>query len=127
MKISVAKYGYALVDVLERSKNPKEDIARFLRLLRRRKIFKLLPKILRAFEQEWLRRKAVFEIDISAPQKFEASVTRVSEVVAKKLEKTVITRFHPEDSLIGGVKIRFNDILIDASVKNRILSLASVL
>lgn len=125
MKISPSKYAHALADALMEAENPTEAIQHFLHLLRRRKAIKFLPKILHAFEKEWKKRNALLELDIFAPGKFESSAKQVAEAVSKKSGKKVISHFHRDDALIGGVKIRFDDTLIDATVQYRLNQLAT--
>lgn len=123
MKISPTKYGLALADMLEKAEKPEEIIRHFLHLLRRRKMMKFLSKILRVFEQEWRRRKSIVSLEVFAPKKFEPSSLRVSEAIGKKFGKTTITKFHADESLLGGLKIRYDDVLVDASLKNRLKKL----
>lgn len=127
MKISPTKYGLTLAEMLEKAQQPEETIRHFLHLLRRRKMIKFISKILRAFEQEWHRRKSIVSLDVFAPKKFEPSLLRLSEAVGKKLGKTTITKFHADESLLGGVKIRYDDVLVDASIKNRLKKLQDFL
>lgn len=127
MKILPSKYACALADALEETNNPSETIRHFLDLLRRRKAFKFLSKILHAFEKEWHRRKSITELDLYAPEKFAASASRVAEFLQKKSAQKVISRFHADDSLIGGVKVIYEDTLIDATVRHRLAILARTL
>lgn len=123
MKILPSKYAHALADALEETNNPSETIRHFLDLLRRRKAFKFLSKILHAFEKEWHRRKSIIELDLYAPEKFAASASRVAGFLEKKSAQKVIHHFHGDDSLIGGVKVRYEDTLIDATVRHRLQTL----
>lgn len=127
MKITPSRYAVALAEILEDSKDPKQAIQNFLNLLQRKKAFKLLPKILHAFEEEWNRRKEILSLIISAPQKFASSAETVSKNLEKKSGKKVVLTFNPDNTLIGGLKIRFADLLIDGSVKARLNQFAKSL
>lgn len=120
MKISPRKYAISLVEILEESKDISSDVQCFLSLIWKRKQFKSLHKILIAFEEEWNKRKKIMKLDVWYPKRFELTVMALKEVLQKNWDGKINMTLLPEDSLIGGYKIRFADTLIDASVKTQL-------
>lgn len=124
MKISPRKYAQALAQTLEAAKDQKIIIANFLTLLQRKKQFRLLPKILHAFEQEWNRRRGIVKMSINYPAKFEASLAGFVQGLEQALQKKIHVIARPSSSLIGGFRIRTADMLIDASIEGRLAELS---
>ncbi len=124
MKISLRKYAQALAQTLETAKDQKIIIANFLALLQRKKQFRLLPKILHAFEEEWNRRRGIVKMKIDYPAKFEASLAELVQALEQALQKKIHVVATPSSSLIGGFRIRTADVLIDASIEGRLAELA---
>lgn len=122
MKISPRKYAQALALMLDTAE--KTIIGNFIEVLRQRKQTKMLPKILRAFEEEWLKQRGIKKIDILYPKSFESSLLeleeRLTDIVGEKLKIKAL----PSNDLIGGFKIKIDDTLIDASVEGNLAALA---
>ena len=127
MKITPQKYAQALAETLYDAKEPSAVIQRFLALLRRRKQFKLLPKILHAFEKEWNTRHGVIKMAVVYPAKFKDSVAHLGKSIEEKLGKKVEITAAPSDSLIGGFRVHIEDTLLDASIEGQLKALAQAL
>lgn len=127
MKITPRKYAEALSNVLDGSSDPSAAVNNFLLLLRRRKQFKLLPKIVQAFESMWRQKKGIVKMEVTYPAKFEASVSELKKVLGEKLGKEIELHTNPSPSLIGGLSVRLEDKLIDASVDGRLKALERAL
>jgi len=123
MKITPQKYAQALAETLHESREPSTLIQNFLSLLRRRKQFKLLPKILSAFEREWNTRHGVIKMAVMYPTKFKDSVATLAKSVEAKLGKKVEVTSTASDSLIGGFKVHIGDTLLDASIEGQLKTL----
>lgn len=124
MRITPKKYAQALAQTLEEKEDAKAIIRNLLTLLRRRKQFRLLPKILQAFEEEWSRRRGIVKMNVTYPTKFADSLAELEERLKKQLGKSIDMHAQPSDSLIGGFRIRMEDILIDASLEARLNALS---
>lgn len=127
MKITPKKYGQLLASMLETADDVKKVAPKFLAMLRRRKQYKLLPKILKAFEREWLKLRGMAEVKITYPKKFESSLDELKKRLQEKLGGKLSFKSYPADELIGGVKIMMDDNLIDASVSGRLRALQNKL
>ena len=57
----------------------------------------------------------------------EDQISRIEQVISKKLDKKVELKNEINSSLIGGVKVVINDMVFDGSITNRIESLKSSL
>ena len=123
MKITPLKYAQALAQILEGDTDPREIIKNFLTLLQRKKQFRLLPKILLAFEEQWALRRGVVKMDVVYPEKFEISLAELEKNLATKLGKKIDMRTKPSKTLLGGFRIRVEDTLIDASLEGRLKAL----
>ncbi|MEK9132244.1 MAG: ATP synthase F1 subunit delta [Patescibacteria group bacterium] len=127
MKITPRKYAEALAQALEESKDPSATINNFLLLLRRRKQFKLLPKIVHSFEATWRKKKGILKMEVAYPTKFENSVNEFKQTLGRKLGKEIELHAKPSLGLIGGLRIRLEDKLIDASIEGRLRALERAL
>lgn len=125
MKITPQKYATALVEVLMASPEAGRGamIQNFLSFLRRRKQFKLLPKILHAFEKEWNSRHGIIKMALEYPSKFKDSVAYFVTSVEEKLGKKVDLTSAPSESLIGGYKVHIGDTLLDSSIEGQLKAL----
>ncbi|GEM_PF-3627762 len=123
MKITPRKYAQALAQTLEDSDDAVTIIHNFLKLLQRKKQFRLLPKILQAFEQEWAHRRGVVKMDVIYPEKFESSLAELEKNLSEKLGKKIEMRAKPSKTLIGGFRLKVEDSLIDASIEGRLKDL----
>lgn len=124
MKITARKYAQALVEILEEKKDPQVVIKNLLLVLRKRKQFRLLPKIIRAFEEQWLERRGIVKIEVTYPRKFPDSPKELENILSQKLGKTIDMNAIPSDSIIGGFRLLAADTLIDASVSGRLKALS---
>lgn len=124
MKLTPRKYAEALVQALEAAKDPKSIFKNFLALLRRRKQFKFLPKILKAFESLWATRRGILKMKVSYPPRFQDSLPELEKNLSAKLGKEIEIEPKPEPSTLGGFRLQFEDILIDATMQARLRALA---
>lgn len=125
MKISPRKYAQALAQTLETAEDSVAIISNFLHILRRRKQFRMLPKILKAFEDEWAARRGVVKMTVSFPPRFKDSLNELTENLSAKLNRKIDVKFVPVESLIGGFRVQTGDTLIDGSIEGMLKILKS--
>lgn len=123
MKITPIQYARALAQILGRSENAKAIIANFLSLLRRRKQFRLLPKILRAFENEWASRRGLIKMRVTYPVNFKETLDDLEKRLSTKLGKSIEFTSFPSNTLIGGFRLYMGDTLIDGSIETMLSNL----
>ena len=119
MKIVPRKYALALMSAMEESADPAV-IQNFLKLLWRRRCFKLLPKIFKIFEEEWNKRTGIIKLNIWYPAKFEGALKEFRMNLEKSSAKKIEMNVSADSSLIGGYKIHCDDVLLDASVSGQL-------
>lgn len=127
MKITPRKYAQALAQTLEEKDDPKAIIRNLLALLRRRKQFRLLPKIIEAFEREWNRRRGIVKLKVTYPAQFENSINELEKKLRSILRSKLWIVPHPSSTLIGGLRIETEDTLIDGSLESRLKELSQKL
>lgn len=98
-----------------------ERLLRFLELLAERHRFPLLERIRREFERLWAEHHGILDVQVAAP--IELDERLVSEIGRRIEQQTgrrvrIDTRVDPE--LIGGLVVRVGNVVLDASVRNRL-------
>lgn len=121
MKITPRKYAQALALMLEASE--RAVIENFLMLLKSRQQLKLLPKILGAFEEEWLKRRGVVRIEARYPEKYPESIKELERRLKEKFGDKMVLKTVASKELIGGYQLRIGDMLVDATIKGRLKAL----
>lgn len=123
MKITPRKYAQALVEALEGNNDPGAIVKNLLLFLRKKKQFKLLPKILQSFEEQWSERRGIFKVTVMYPPKFQNTLAELEQKLKEKLGKSVEMKKIPVEGLIGGFKVHAKDSLIDASILGKLKAL----
>jgi len=94
---------------------------RFLRLLNRKGRLGLLIPITTAFDRLVQERFGRVEVDVYTPGPVGADeLRRLRERLGATLGKEVIVHPYTDASMIGGIKLRIGDQLVDASVSTRL-------
>lgn len=122
MKLTAKKYAQALAQLLaEKDVTPKTVAKHFIDTLRRRKQTKLLPSILKHVQTEWCKANGITQIEVEYAPKFKDSLEAFENALK---DKNVLVHATPREDLIGGYRIKIDDLLIDASLKGRLNTLA---
>ena len=120
MKVSIKKYAEALAQVLEKEKDPKEakeKIRNLLKLLTKRKQGKLIKQLPEVFKKVWLRRKGQLETKVTLPYKpTDQERLKIVKSLSEALKKDVILTTKTDEAVLGGMKIEFEDYIIDGTV-----------
>jgi F-type H+-transporting ATPase subunit delta len=99
-------------------KEAAEAVERFVAMLEERRELQLAPKIIEAFAKEARRKGGVREVRFASAQEPTAGARKkLAGAFAKALGAEVEMRWETDPSLIAGAVIRYDDVLIDASVK----------
>jgi len=92
-------------------------VYRFIQTVNQKNRLDHLPGILQAFGQLVQQRRGIIEVDAYvAAAMDEAGVKRVADAVGQLMGKQAVVHQHVDPSLIGGLKLRIADQLIDGSV-----------
>lgn len=120
MKISLKKYAEALCESLKNEKDAKivaERIQSLLKLLTRRKQSKLIKQLPEVFKTVWFKKHNKMAVNVVLAE--EPSEEEIKDIVnllndAFKKEVIISTKVNPE--IIGGMKLEFDDYVIDGTV-----------
>ena len=121
MKITPKKYAQELAIMLDTAE--RTIISNFLQVLRQRRQLKLLPKILRAFRDEWLRRRGYKKREITYPKEFKESLPELEKKLREALGDKLSISTVSSENLIGGFRLRVEDTMFDASVESALKAL----
>ncbi len=105
-----------------------ESVVRFLNILSLNRRLPLLPSIFSLFEEYRANLQKVVDVDLfTAFDVNEDLHEKLSENLARHLEREVNVRQHLDPTLIGGVLIKAGDTVIDGSIRGRLAMLADAM
>lgn len=92
-------------------------VYRFLLVVNRKDRLGSLPGIIRAFASLYSEKKGIVEVDIYVADRLDsAKLEAMTAGISQAVGREVVPHQHVEDHLIGGLKLRIGDQLIDGSV-----------
>jgi F-type H+-transporting ATPase subunit delta len=123
-KISPKKYAVALYEAAESVQ--KDELPKilngFVKLLAKNNALKLSPRIIKEFIRYFNERHDILEIEIRSAKELgvdlEHKIKEQFMKIAKAKEVNLIK--HIDASLIGGLILRINDMVIDGSLKKQL-------
>lgn len=127
MKISLKKYAEALVVSLENEKDSKkaaQKITNLLKILTKRKQSKLIKRLPEIFKKIWLERNK--QVEVTAVLPYESSqeeLKKLGKLIEGVIKKEVFITTRIDKEIIGGMKLEFDDYLVDATVKTQLKNL----
>ena len=121
MKISNEQYASALYQALQEvtDKHYETVIENFIRVLSGSGDLARYEQIITAYEELDRKERGVAKADLTFARKTEVNkefMNSLNKLAEKKLEVTA----NIDESIIGGVVVKIDDILLDASVKSRL-------
>lgn len=120
MKITARKYAQALVEVLKNEKDQKEineKIQNLIKILVKRKEGKTLKRFQAIFKTLWMREKGQLEVKLTLPYKpNDADKLKLIKSLGASLDKEIILNVIIDEAVIGGMKLEFEDYVIDGTV-----------
>ena len=124
--LSKSKHIQVLTSVLEEPLN--EAANNFLNILSANSRLPLLPAIFRLFEEYKADIQKVIDVDIFSAFDFDQKhFEKLSDGLARHLEREVNLIKNIDPSLMGGILIRAGDTVIDGSIKGRLAMLAEAM
>ena len=95
-----------------------DTLYRFIQVVNNKGRSGVLPSILAAFTGLVRERRGIVEVDAFVPQRMEAGeADRVQRRVGERLGKEVVLHQYVDPSVIGGIKLRIGDRMIDGTVR----------
>lgn len=120
MKVSLRKYSEALCDSLIDEKDNKmvtQKIQNFLKLLNKRKESKLIKQLPAAFEAIWLKKHNEMKVTVVLPyEPSQTEIKGIAKLLSESFNKEVIVFIRTNPEVIGGMKLEFDDCVIDNTV-----------
>jgi F-type H+-transporting ATPase subunit delta len=128
MAFSVAQYAQALYESLEGTKPADHDkvIDNLVGILKKNNDLKKFKEIVQNFERINLERTGSTRAEITTAHEVKIDKS-VIESLNKLAGKDIEVKHTVDETLIGGVLIRMDDTMIDASVKGQLKNLKKTL
>lgn len=124
MKISIGKYAKALAESLKQEKDKKEisqRIQNLLKILVKRKQGKSIKYLFEEFKKVWMSKHGQIELFVTLPyEPSEEELEKLAEELGRALKKEAILKVKVDKSVIGGIKIEFEDYIVDGTVSKRL-------
>lgn len=99
-----------------------------VKLLAENKRLSVLPEIAKVFEELETRNKGIRQVHIRSAYALDAQLQKLlAKALKAKLNAEVELTVEKDTSLIGGIEIRADDLVIDGSVRGKLQRLASEL
>jgi F-type H+-transporting ATPase subunit delta len=93
----------------------------FLGLLNSKSRLNLLPEIIDAYQDLLEEQRGIIEVDVTTATRLTPEqLETVRERVSAALQRTAVVHQYVDESIIGGLVLRVQDKLIDASVRNQL-------
>ena len=127
-KISAKKYAISLYEATEgfSKKQLSEVISNFVKILIKNNDIKLTNKISEEFDKYFNLQKGIEKVEISTAKELtEVEKKEILKRLESQLNKKVELEEEVDPSLIGGLKIKYGDKLIDGSIKTKLSLLRS--
>lgn len=100
----------------------------FLILLTEKNRENFLPDIIFSFETMYNVEMNISKVDITTSREIDSDLrTKIISKLTSRLDKTIIPTYKVEPNMIGGIKIRVEDWVYDASVSNQLSRLRAKL
>lgn len=97
------------------------SVDRLVERLAERHELHLAPKVIEAFEDEARRAEGVRRVRVTSAEALSEERRRsLADAFAEAVEGPVDVRWDIDPSLVGGAVVRYDDVLLDASVKGRL-------
>lgn len=119
MRYSPKQYAKALYESLKEAKEDEVDLVfkNFYGILLRNNDLKIINKIIEKIEEIDKEKRGVVEVEVTGAKEIDKDlVSKLRNLIGKKAE--IQEKVDP--SLIGGLKIQINDLLIDGSIKAKL-------
>ncbi len=123
MASTAQTYGTALYQLTTglSDKDAKHALETFVELLAARHELELAPKVIEAFERAARKAEGIREVSVASAEDLTAHhKEKLEKTFAKALGSDVDMHWKTDPSLIAGAVIRYDDILLDASLKGRL-------
>ncbi|MCX6785875.1 MAG: ATP synthase F1 subunit delta [Candidatus Komeilibacteria bacterium] len=129
-KITPKQYASALYEAVKDKSGAelKSSFNNFLALVWQHKDWKNLAKILTSFGHIYNQQEGITEaVAVSAQKLSPAIFHKLEHWLAEQTQKKVILKTEVDQSLLGGVVIKYDDLILDGSLKTQLANLKNQL
>jgi F-type H+-transporting ATPase subunit delta len=103
-------------------------IANFVKVLAENKRLDLLPQIHQLFEEMKSLQEKTLDVEVtSAYPLADGTQEKLANALSKRLQRSVKIQSQIDKSLIGGIVLRAGDLVIDGSVRGKLMKLAEAM
>lgn len=131
MKITARQYAQCLYELVstETDDKVKEILPKFVALLEKHRALSLVPSIISIFLEIWNREhgEVVAELTSARELKIEAKETVINYLKNKSGATEVILDEHVDKNILGGFILKYNNKIIDGSLKSSLEELKNSL
>ena len=100
------------------------SVFEFILYLSRDKSIKQLSKIVRIIEANYKERQGIIDVDVISSVNLDANlITDVSNIIKNKHSKKAVINEVIDNELIGGIKLRIGNTILDGTVSNKLKKL----
>ncbi len=117
---SSVQYAHALYELSQKTSDSAILVANLVSSLRSKHALNLLPKILKEFEAYAAKRDGIIALKVESANPLTADMTaEINRIFGGKTAITATT----DESLIGGVIVKTDDMIFDGSIKKQLTRL----
>lgn len=127
MKRTPKKYAESLIQVLQEAENKDQDIVldNFVRLLIKNNDLDLFPKIAEEYEKLEMVKQGVKKVKVVSAHKLDGpEEEQIKAKIESILDSKVQLEKEVDENVVGGVVIKADDWVLDASLKNYLKKLS---
>ncbi len=117
-------------DVLQKSFGTvlHASVIEFISFLAAEKSMKMFKKIVRCVEKEYKIRNNIVDVHVQSSQSMDAdSIKEIQESIRKKDGRTANISTLVDETILGGIKLRIGNTIVDGSVANKLNQLKNTL
>jgi len=124
MKVQLKKYALALAQSLKAEKDKQEierKIQNLFKILVKNKQSKSIVRFAKEFELVWREVNGQLEVLVTLPYApTDEEKMSLVKLLSEALNKEIILNVKVDEAVIGGMKIEFDDCIIDATVQKNL-------
>lgn len=114
----------AIYQAIDKSKDAKSIVHSFLAYLKEHRLINFIPEILKELENLNLKETDTVAANIASKEKLDdQTVKQIIKILKDKTKQNVLIKENIDENIIGGLVIKYQDKLIDLSLKNQLNNL----
>lgn len=112
----------------KKGKELDKVIANFSAYLSQHRLVSMIPNILGQLENIHFLKEGIIAAKITSREELaQAEIKKLSDLIKVKTKQAVVVKTEIDQELIGGVVVKYNDKIIDMSIKHQLNNLAKQL